>query len=128
MLSIYIGLKAIKFYSFPPPLPPPPHFYCFSPPPPPHFYCFLSAPPPPQPPQVSFKDSRSTAIHALVQVLYKILMGHIFTPVENKRILLSYKGDLLDLARPNFPYKTMKRVLVQEGSGFIENLLALFQA
>ena len=25
-------------------------------------------------------------------------MGHIFIPEENKRILLSYKGDLLDLS------------------------------
>ena len=40
MLRIDIVLKAIKFYSFPPP--PPPQFYCFPPPPPPHFYCFSS--------------------------------------------------------------------------------------
>ena len=51
-LRIDIVLKAIKFYSFPPPppldfycVPPPPprpQFYCFPPPPPPHFYCFPS--------------------------------------------------------------------------------------
>ena len=45
MLRIDIGLKAIKFYSFPPPPQPlpTPHFFGF-PPPPPHFYSF---PPPP---------------------------------------------------------------------------------
>ena len=42
MLRIDIVLKAIKFYSFPPP----PHFYCV-PPPPPQFYCFPPPPPPP---------------------------------------------------------------------------------
>ena len=51
-------------------------------------------------------------------------MGHIPIPEENKRILLPYKDALLNLARPNVPYKTKKRVLVQEGSGFIENALA----
>ena len=64
-------------------------------------------------------------IHALVHVLYNILIGHISIPEENKRtILQSYKDTLLDLARPNVLYKTKKRVLVQEGSGFIEDVLA----
>ena len=51
-------------------------------------------------------------------------MGHFPIPEENKLILLPYKDALLNLASPNVPYKTMKRVLVQEGSGFIEHLLA----
>ena len=50
-----------------------------------------------------------------------IIMGHIPIREENKRILLPYKDALLNLARPNVPYKTKKRVLVQEGSGFIED-------
>ena len=50
-------------------------------------------------------------------------MGHIPIPEENKRILLPYKDALLDLPSPNVPYKTQKRVLVREGSGFIEDLL-----
>ena len=51
-------------------------------------------------------------------------MGHISIPEQNKRILQSYKDALIDLARPDVPYKTKKRVLVQEVSGFIEDLLA----
>ena len=52
-------------------------------------------------------------------------MGHIPIPEENKRILLPYKDALLDLPSPNVPYKTKKRVLVQEeGSGFTEAVLA----
>ena len=50
-------------------------------------------------------------------------MGHISIPEEIKRILQTYKDALLDPARPNVPYKTKKRVVVQEGGGFIEDLL-----
>ena len=50
-------------------------------------------------------------------------MGHIPIPEENKRILLPYKDALLDLPSPNVPYKTKKRILVQEGDGFIQDLL-----
>ena len=51
-------------------------------------------------------------------------MGHILISEENKRILLPYNDAFLDLASPNVPYKTKKRVLAQEGSGFIEDVLA----
>ena len=51
-------------------------------------------------------------------------MGHISIPKENRRILQSYKDALLNLARPDIPYKTKKRALVQEGGGFIKDLLA----
>ena len=50
-------------------------------------------------------------------------MGHISIPEENKRILQSYKDASLDLVRPGVPDKTKKRVLVQEGSGFIKDLV-----
>ena len=69
------------------------------------------------------KTATPQQLHALVQVLYNILMGHISISKENKRILQTCKDDLLDLARPNVPYKTKKRVLVQEGSDCIEDLL-----
>ena len=74
--------------------------------------------------QVPLKTATPQQLHALVQVLYNILMEHIPIPTENKRILLPYKDALLNMARPNVPCKTKKRVLVQEGSGFIEGVLA----
>ena len=74
--------------------------------------------------QILLKTATPQQLRALVQVLYNILMGHIPIPEDNKRILLPYKDALLDLASPNVPYKTKKRVLVQEGSGFIEDVLA----
>ena len=74
--------------------------------------------------QFLLKTATPQQLHALVQVFYNILMGHFSVPEENKRILLPYRDVLLDPASPNVPYKTKKRVLVQEGSGFIEDVLA----
>ena len=72
--------------------------------------------------QFLLKTATPQQLHALVQVLYNILMGHIPIPEENKRILLPCMKDvLLDLASPNVPYKTKKRVLVQEGSLIIRS-------
>ena len=79
---------------------------------------------PPYQRQFLLKTATPQQLHALVQVLYNMLKGHIPISKENKRILLPYKDALLNLARSNVPYKTKKRVLVQEGSGFIENVLA----
>ena len=70
------------------------------------------------------KTATAQQLHALVQVLYYILMGHTPIPEENKRILLPYQDALLDLASPNVPYKTKKQVLKQEGAGFIEDVSA----
>ena len=74
--------------------------------------------------QFLLKTATPQQLHVLVQVLYNIVMGHIPVPEENKWILLPYKDALLDLASPNVPYKTRERVLVQECSGFIEDVLA----
>ena len=75
--------------------------------------------------QFLLKTATPQLVHALVQVLYNILKEHIPISEENKGILLPLKDALLNLARSNVPYKTKKRVLVQESSGFIENVLAL---
>ena len=74
--------------------------------------------------QFLLKTATPQQLHALVQVLYNLLMGHILIPEENKRNVLPYKDALINLAETNVPYKTKKRILVQEGSGFIEDVLA----
>ena len=74
--------------------------------------------------QFLLKTAIPQQLHSLVQVLYNILRGHISIPEENKRVLQSYKDALPDLAGPNVPYKTNKRVFVQGDSGFIKDLLA----
>ena len=60
--------------------------------------------------QFLLKTATPQQLHALVQVLYNILMGHILISEENKRILLPHKDAVLNLVRPNVPYKTKKRV------------------
>ena len=62
-------------------------------------------------------------IRALVQVLHKILNKYIPIPEENRRKLLSYKETLSFLASPAVPYKTRKRMLAQDGGGFVQDLL-----
>ena len=64
--------------------------------------------------QFLLKTATPQQLHAPVQVLNNVLMGHIPISEVNKRILLPYKDALLDLASPNVLYKTKKRVLVQE--------------
>ena len=66
------------------------------------------------------KTATPQQLHALVQVLYNILMGYTPIPEENKRILLPYKDALLSVASLNVPYKTKKRFLVQESSGWLK--------
>ena len=62
-------------------------------------------------------------LHGLVQVLYYVLKEYILMPEENKRNVFSYKDALLNLAETNVPYKTKKWILVQEGDGFIQDLV-----
>ena len=52
-----------------------------------------------------------------------ILKKYILITEENKRIVWQYKDALVNLAETNVPYKTKKRILVQEGDGFIQDLL-----
>ena len=70
--------------------------------------------------QILLNTATLQQLHALVQVLYNVLKRHIPISEENKWILLPYEDALLDPASPNAPYKTKKRVLVQEGSDFLK--------
>ena len=62
-------------------------------------------------------------VHALVQVLYSVLKEYIPFPEENRQKLLPHKDALISLAEPHVPYKKKKHILVQEGGGFIQDLL-----
>ena len=63
-------------------------------------------------------------VHALVQVLYNVLFQHIPFLEKNRQKLLPCKDALIILAEPNVPYKKKKYILVQEGGGFIQDLLS----
>ena len=53
-----------------------------------------------------------------------VLKGYIPFPEENRQKLHPYKDVLISLADPNVPYKKKKQILVQEGGGFIQDLLS----
>ena len=57
---------------------------------------------------VLLRTATPQQIHALVQVLCNILIGHISIPEENKRILLS-KKDASDLNWPHQMFLTKQR-------------------
>ena len=57
--------------------------------------------------QFLLRTASPQQLHALVQVLYNILKEYILIPEENKRNVMPYK----------------QRILVQEGDGFIQDLL-----
>ena len=75
--------------------------------------------------QFLLRTASPQQLHALVQVLYNILKEYILVPQENKRNVLPYRDALVNLAETNVPYKTKKRILVQEDDGFIQDLLVL---
>ena len=64
--------------------------------------------------QFLLKTATPQQLHTLVQIIYNVL---------TRAKLLSHKDALVNLAQRNVPYKTKKRTLVQEGSGFIQELL-----
>ena len=62
-------------------------------------------------------------MHALIQVLYNVLNKIIPVSEEEKRRLFPHREAFSNLVNPKVPYKTKKQILVQEGSGFIQDLL-----
>ncbi|KAL9953003.1 hypothetical protein ACROYT_G040350 [Oculina patagonica] len=73
--------------------------------------------------QFLLKTATPQQMHALVQLIYNVLMENIPISEEDKRKVIPYKDALVNLVEPNVPFKTKKRILVQEGGGFIQELL-----
>ena len=69
------------------------------------------------------KTATPQQIHALVQIIYNVLKENIPISEENRLKLMPYKDALLKLAEADVPFKTKKQVLVQEGGGFVQELL-----
>jgi len=62
-------------------------------------------------------------MHALVQVILNVIHENLPISEEERRKLIQNKDALVNLALPDIPYKIKKQTLVQEGSGFIQDLL-----
>ena len=73
--------------------------------------------------QFLLRTATPQQIHALIQVLYNALKQYIPMPEENRQKLRPYKDALFNLAKPHVPYRKKKHILVQEGDGFIQELL-----
>ena len=73
--------------------------------------------------QFLLRTASPQQLHALVQLSYNILKEYMLIPGENKRNVLPYKDALVNLAETDVPYKTKKPILVQEGDGYIQDLL-----
>ena len=73
--------------------------------------------------QFLLRKTSPQQLHALVQVLYHVLKEYILLSEENKRKVWSYKDALVNLAETNIPYKTKKRILIQEGDRLFQDLL-----
>ena len=74
--------------------------------------------------QFLLRTATPQQMHALVQVLYKVLKEYISIAEENReKIAVVLTDVLINLALPNVSCKTKKRVLVQEGGGFVQDLL-----
>ena len=70
-----------------------------------------------------FRTATPQQLHGLVQVLYNVLKECIRMPEENKLNVFSCKDALVNLSETNVPYETKKWILVQEGDGFIQDLV-----
>ena len=65
-------------------------------------------------------------MNALVQIIYNVVTENIPLSKEDEWKLMPYKDALVKLAEANIPFKTKKQVLVQDGGGFIQELLTPF--
>ena len=71
------------------------------------------------------KNSHSTTTTCLSSSLIQLLKEYIHIPENNKWKVFQYKDALVNLEKTNVPYKTETRILVEEGDGFIQDLLVL---
>ena len=62
-------------------------------------------------------------MHAIVQAIHNVLHSHVPVTEEVRLKLIPYKDPIVDLVNPKIPYKYKKQILVQEGSGFIQDVL-----
>ena len=73
--------------------------------------------------RVSIKDCHPATSSRISSSFKQCAQGIHPFPEENRQKLLPYKDALISLAEPNVPYKKKKHILVQEGGGFIQDLL-----
>ena len=63
-------------------------------------------------------------VHALVQVTHNVLHCYVPSTDQDKTNLWPHKDTLSTFADPATPFKEKRQLLVQEGGGFIQDLLS----
>ena len=63
-------------------------------------------------------------VHAICEVCYNVLTECIPCTEAQRKRLLPYEEELVDLAESHVPFKRKKQILVQHGGGFIQDLLS----
>ena len=63
-------------------------------------------------------------VHALVQVAHNVLHCYVPTSEEDRTNLLPHKDTLSTFVSAATPFKEKKQLLVQEGGGFVQDLVA----
>ena len=64
-------------------------------------------------------------MHAIVQAIHDVLHSHVPVTEQVRRKLIPYKDSIVDLVNPKVPYKYKKKLLVQEDSGLIQDVLTV---
>ena len=73
--------------------------------------------------QFLLKTATPQQMHAIVQAIHNVLHSHVPVTEQVRLKLIPYNDSISDLVNPKVPYKYKKQILVQEGSGFIQDLL-----
>ena len=62
-------------------------------------------------------------MHAIVQAIHNVLHSHVPVTEQVRLKLIPFEDAIADLVNPKVPYKYKKKILVQEGRGFIQDVL-----
>ena len=73
--------------------------------------------------QFLLKTATPQQMHAIVQAIHNVLHSHVPVTEQVRLKLIPNKDSIVDLVNPKVPYKYKKQILVQEGSGFIQDVL-----
>ena len=73
--------------------------------------------------QFLLKTTTPQHMHAIVQAIHNVLHSHVPVSEQVRLKRIPYKDSIVDLVNPKVPYKYNKQIFVQEGGGFIQDVL-----
>ena len=61
-------------------------------------------------------------MYAIVQAIHNVLHSQVPVTEQARLKPIPYKDCIVDLVHPKVPYKYKKKILAQEGSGYIQDV------